>query len=284
MIKKEKKSKIYRTFNTFLLTAGLGFFCFTHSAQAVFMSKSRLIIEENQNYAEFVILNRSDRKKLVTFGWNRRIVEKDGSFKTLKEKESVPGYEPADPYLRYSPRRAILGPGERQRIKVYARRPADLKNGEYHSHFTIISEPLREEQKKEPVKGDLVGSVNVNAGTSIPVFLRHGPSTLNVKIEDAYIYPKEGKHYLHIKASNNSTRSVYGDAVLECKKSDGQIVQDTITTLRLYTEVETLDIEAVTRDFEFKGCNDLQVKLVDRKDFEFKNKPFARAPVSVSVR
>lgn len=251
-----------------------------NAAYAIFLSKSRIDIEHNQNYAELLILNRSDKKKLVTFSWSDIIVKPDGSFMTLKEGETYPDYMPAQPLIRYSPRRTILNPGESQRVRMYVKRTADMPQGEYHSHFTVVAEPLRPEQSMRTVEGQITGKVSMNAGTSIPVFVRHGKTDVNVTIKDAYLAQKGGIDRLFIESLNNSTRSTYGVVKLACVMPGGERIEKDITIMRLYREVKNLSWNIGLNEFKARECQDLSITVRDPDDFELKGQVYARANVS----
>lgn len=250
-----------------------------NAAYALFLSKARIDIQKNQNYAEFLILNRSEKKKLITFSWSDIIVKPDGGFKTLKEGEVFPGFRSASPYIRYSPRRTILNPGESQRVKMYVKRPADMSEGEYHSHFNIVAEALKPQQSISDLENKLRGSVQINAGTSIPVFVRHGDTNVDVAITEAYIQYHEGLDHLFIRSVNNSTRSTYGLVTMQCVMPSGENIERELTTMRLYSETKDLLWKVGFNEFPVRDCQRISISVRDPDDFEYNDKSFARADV-----
>lgn len=261
-----------------------------NTAHAVFLNKTRIIIDNRQNYAEFFVFNRNDFPRMVTFGWRHSVVEPDGSFRTLKEGETYPGYMPADPYIQYSPRRVILQPRQHQRIKIYARRPADLPPGEYHSHFVIMSERQRAESDQPQVTQGMHGRIDWRAGVAIPIFLRQGETYASINIADAYITRDNGEEFFHISGRYDGTRSLYGTTVAVCQLPGGITVEKLITALRLYTEVKDFNVRARIRygqpvlnpntnqpieNFSLFQCESIKINITDEEDFEYKNKIFA---------
>lgn len=251
-------------------------------AHAIFVGKIRVDIQDGKNFEEFFVLNRSDRKKLLTFEWNDYYVDQDGKFVTLEEGQTYPGYRPASNLIRHSPRRVVLDPGESQRIRMYAKRSADMAPGEYHSHFTILAEPVREDENLETAEGTIRGKVSINAGVSLPVFLRHGPTTVNTSIEEAYIYTKDGLDHLYMRVSNDSTRSTYAQITYNCTLPTGEVIQQEGQNMRTYTEVKQITWdEPVSKNVNVRQCVNLSITLNDPDDFEYSKTPMDTAAVEI---
>lgn len=250
-------------------------------AHAVFLSKSRIDFQNGQNYAEFIILNRSERKKLVSFAWSNLVVNPNGGYITLKEGETHPGYRPAQDFIRYSPRRTILSPGERQKVRLYAKRTADMEEGEYHSHLTILAEPLKDDETIESIKG-FGGKIRLNAGISIPIFLRKGQTDVNFTLQEAYAYNKDGKQFLNVSGVNNSTRSIYGELNLTCALADGTTAELTGQTIRLFTEVNQINWnKPIIGEQSINDCTSLNMVIEDPDDPVFSKQPLISSAVEI---
>ena len=111
---------------------------------------------------------------------------RSGTFKVLNRDSEVVNYrikfaplvekdkgEDAKNWVRFSPRRITLNPGEHQTIRVVARKPLDLPAGEYTARILIQAIP--------PVR-DATGptdKIQVNLdivyGVSIPIIIKHNP-------------------------------------------------------------------------------------------------------------
>ena len=80
------------------------------------------------------------------------------------------------PYVRYSPRRTTLQPGEFQLIKIALRPRRDAPEGEYFSHFRVLTihdeTPASEEDPQAPATQASV-SVKARMALAIPVIWRN---------------------------------------------------------------------------------------------------------------
>ena len=93
------------------------------------------------------------------------------SFAPLIEKDK--GKDARD-WVRYSPRRIKLGPGEHQTVRVVVRKPADLAPGEYTARLLIQAIP-----PARKTKGKSSNQIEINLdivyGISIPIIVKHNP-------------------------------------------------------------------------------------------------------------
>ena len=128
----------------------------------------------------------------------------------------------ASEFLRYSPRRVALKGGESQLVRVMARAPAELPDGEYRSHFLVTSVPdvtggLSIEDALAGENPDGIGVIiRPRFGISIPVIVRVGQTTLEVGISDpALLRDEQGNQAIGLTLTRTGNRSAFGDIVIE---------------------------------------------------------------------
>ena len=92
------------------------------------------------------------------------------SFAPLIEKDKG---KDAKNWVRYSPRRINLGPGEHQTVRVVVRKPADLAPGEYTARLLIQAIPPA--RKKEQSSDQIKINLDIVYGISIPIVIKHNP-------------------------------------------------------------------------------------------------------------
>ncbi len=92
------------------------------------------------------------------------------TFAPLLEKDK--GKDAKD-WVRFSPRRVRLGPGEHQTVRVVARKPQDLAPGVYTARILIQAiPPVR--KAAEPTDKIQV-NLDIVYGLSIPIIIKHNP-------------------------------------------------------------------------------------------------------------
>lgn len=92
------------------------------------------------------------------------------SFAPLIEKDV--GKDAKD-WVRFSPRRIKLGPGEHQTVRVVVRKPADLAPGEYTARLLIQAIPPA--RKPEKPTNQIKINLDIVYGISIPLHIKHNP-------------------------------------------------------------------------------------------------------------
>ena len=86
----------------------------------------------------------------------------------------------AKDWVRFSPRRTTLAPGETQTVRIFVRKPPDLPAGEYTARLLVQAIP------PSPKSGNTTGkdpnsvegmSVNLDVvyGVTIPLHIKHNP-------------------------------------------------------------------------------------------------------------
>jgi P pilus assembly chaperone PapD len=93
------------------------------------------------------------------------------SFAPLLEKDN--GGDAKD-WVRFSPRRVRLGPGEHQTVRVVARKPSDLDPGEYTARILIQAIPPARRKSDEPTDKIKI-NLDIVYGISIPIIIKHNP-------------------------------------------------------------------------------------------------------------
>ena len=92
-------------------------------------------------------------------------------FAPLVEKDK--GGDAKD-WVRFSPRRVSLRPGEHQTVRVVVRKPLDLASGEYTARILIQAIPRPREKATEPTNKIQV-NLDIVYGISIPIIIKHNP-------------------------------------------------------------------------------------------------------------
>ncbi len=268
-----------RLFVSLLLAVGI----FASSINAyAFISPKRVIIKDEQRTGRILIANRGDKTLAYSFEWQQRVQAEGGKISLLDEGVTVPGHRPVSDYLVFSPRRMVLRPGERQIVRIFVRRTADMVEGEYHSHLLIKADPVKRENAVVDAKDSQAvgGLLSMHTYASLPIFLHQGATSVSVKIKDASFYIKDGKEHFNFEVDNASTRSLYLQPEITCTDASGVVTVDTLATIRLYSEVKSVSQEIPIATYQsFKNCTSMSAKLLGTTDFQYARKPVAEALV-----
>ena len=255
-------------------------------AYALRVTLKRVIFEGPRRTELLTIVNNTAEEQVFRLGWRMMRMTEDKSLEFVKEGESVEGLKPADDMVRYSPRRVVLPPGASQQIRLMLRRPKDLAEGEYRSHFWI--QPEAEAVKFDPSqikvneKGPTV-QIKMLTGMTVPVFVRNGNLTAKVSFSDVSMTRDAKGAKVKLTVNREGNRSVYGDMKLFCVGSGGEKLQRESNGLAIYTEISKRHMEFDVPFPEEGGaaaCTQVRVKYIsDNEDSQYKGAVMAETTV-----
>ena len=153
----------------------------------------------------------------------------------------------------YAPRRVTLAPHQPQSIRIAARPPQGLPDGEYRVHllFRAIPPalPVTSKDAQSAASGLSFQLIPVY-GVTIPVIVRLGNLEATAAISNVELKKKDGKPVISLDLSRRGARSTFGEVrVLKAG------VKDPIALLKgvaVYTEIGSRHV-AVPLDDSFKG-------------------------------
>lgn len=139
----------------------------------------------------------------------------------------------------YAPRRITLAPNKPQSIRISARPPQGLADGEYRVHMLFRAIP-----PTRPVVGDpgektegLRFALIPVYGVTIPVIVRLGNLQVKAGIANVRLETQDGKRFVALDLSRSGERSTFGEVrVLKPGVKDPIAVQRAVA---VYTDVQT---------------------------------------------
>jgi len=144
-----------------------------------------VMFEGNQRSAEITLTNRGDQTGTFETSWTDMTMTQTGGL--VRHEGQAPWS--VQPYVRYSPRRVTLAPSESQIIKIALRRGQDAPEGEYYSHFKVLTlntEDPSAEQADVAVRSSSI-ALEARAAVAIPIIWRNSRATSSASIDSVRI-------------------------------------------------------------------------------------------------
>jgi len=150
----------------------------------LFIYPTLVMFEGNSRSATITLTNRGDATGTFETSWSELTMTPEGGL--LKIEGDAPWS--VQPYVRYSPRRVTLEPSESQVIKIALRRGMAAPEGEYHSHFRVLtlnSEDLVDESEEAaaPPNTDSAVTITARSAVAIPIIWRNSNASPGATIE-----------------------------------------------------------------------------------------------------
>jgi hypothetical protein len=234
------------------------------------VAPTRLVLDGGRG-AEIVLNNIGDQPATYRISVEFRRMNADGSLDDVTEPTAQE--KAAADMIVYAPRRVTLAPNEPQSIRIAARPPQGLPDGEYRIHmlFRAIPPATPVSAAAQQVKGLHLQLIPVY-GVTIPVIVRLGNLSATAGISNIQIEHKDGREAIGLDLSRSGTRSTFGEVlVLKPGVKDPVAVQKAVA---VYTDVGKRHV-SIPVDESFKGSLSGPVTVEYLETFDDGNKKIA---------
>jgi P pilus assembly chaperone PapD len=214
------------------------------------VAPTRLVLNGGRG-AEIILNNIGDEPATYRISVEFRRMNPNG---TLDEVEEPTDAEKiARDMIVYAPRRVTLAPNEPQSIRISARPPQGLPDGEYRIHMLFRAIPPATPVAKAasaPANG-LSFRLTPVYGVTIPVIVRLGNLDVQAAISNVRLEQRDGKPAIAAEISRSGRRSTFGEVrVLKPGVKDPIGVQRAVA---VYTEIDRRSVVVPVSE-AFKGA------------------------------
>lgn len=207
------------------------------SAQAgvgdLLVAPTRIILNGGRG-TEIILNNIGDDTATYRISVELRRMKADGSFEDVTAPNAAEAA--ARDMIVYAPRRVTLPPRQPQTIRIAARAPAGLPDGEYRVHMLFRAIPPAQPPVKTPADFKGIGfALTPVYGVTIPVIVRLGNLSAQAGIASVGKVMQGGKPAVELELSRTGTRSTFGEVrVVKAGLKEPLAVQKGIA---VYTEL-----------------------------------------------
>ena len=268
--------KFVRTFLAFAASLGLAIPPATAGVGDLLVAPTRLVLNGSRG-AEIVLSNIGEDVATYRVSLELRRMKPDG---TLEEVAAPNDREKAaQEMILYAPRRVTIAPNQPQTIRIAARAPQGLADGEYRAHimFRAVPKP-RPVAPKSEVKGIAFELIPVY-GVTIPIVIRLGNLQAKVGIANVALTKVDGQRAVALDLVRGGDRSVFGDVrVYKAGIKEPIALQRGVA---VYTEVDQRRVVIpLTPELASAATGPVTVEFVENSD----NGPVQLASTSAVLR
>jgi P pilus assembly chaperone PapD len=237
-------------------TAGIG---------DLLVAPTRIVLDGRKG-AEIILNNIGEEPATYRVSVEFRRMNQDGGLDDVAQPTPID--QTAADMIVYAPRRVTLAPHEPQAIRIAARAPQGLADGEYRVHllFRAIppATPVVPASANEPEKG-LRFQLTPVYGVTIPVIVRLGNLQATAGIANVHLDEKNGNPAVSLDLSRSGQRSTFGDVrVLKPGFKEPIAIQKAVA---VYTEVGMRHVTVpVSPDFKGALTGPVTVQYVETFD------------------
>jgi P pilus assembly chaperone PapD len=252
-----------------MLAAAVQLIAFSTPAWAgigdLLVAPTRIVLDGRKG-AEIILNNIGEEPATYRVSIEFRRMNKDGGL------EDVPNPTAADQtaadMIVYAPRRVTLAPREPQAIRIAARPPQGLPDGEYRVHMLFRAipppTPVAQAVASEPVKG-LHFQLTPVYGVTIPVIVRLGALQATAGIADVHLERNGVNSMVSLDLTRSGSRSTFGEVrVLKAGVKEPIAIQKAVA---VYTELDSRRVSIpVSADFKGEITGPVTVQYVESDD------------------
>ncbi|MEM6780637.1 MAG: hypothetical protein AAF569_02110 [Pseudomonadota bacterium] len=227
------------TLVVFIVSTFVGVMLVAKDAQAIRLTMKRIEFEGTKRTEVLTIINNEAQPRTYRMGWKRMKMTEDKALVNIDDDEVVPGLEGVENMVRFAPRRVTIPPGGSQQVRLMLRKPRDLPEGEYRSHFWVQPEADATRFEAEAPSSPTASAVSLRmlAGITLPVIVRNGNLTATGAFESGSAQIKGDKIEINLLLTRSGNRSLYGDIDMVCSGGGQQQIQS-VRGVAVYAEVE----------------------------------------------
>ena len=184
------------------------------SAQGDLLVAPTRVVIDNRGTAQIILSNIGDKEATYRISAELMRMTEDGDLVPVDTDAETQEEQEALELVRFAPRRVILPPGQPQTIRLSARPPADLPDGEYRIHLSFKGLPDVTPVSQDPAKvkpGQFAFQLIPVYSISIPVIVRKGNLEATAAISNPRL--EQGPHgeVLKLDMSRSGSASVFGE-------------------------------------------------------------------------
>ncbi len=214
------------------------------------VAPTRLVLDGRKG-AEVILNNIGDEPATYRISVEFRRMTPDGGLVDVDQPSAEDRL--AEEMILYAPRRVTLAPHQPQSVRVSARAPQGLPDGEYRIHLLFRAIPPARPVTASPAEAarGLRFALTPVYGVTIPVIARFGNLQAKAGIANVHLENRDGKPAVALDLSRSGDRSTFGEVrVFKSGVKNPIAIQKAVA---VYKEVASRRV-SVPVDEAFKGA------------------------------
>ncbi|MEZ5358590.1 MAG: hypothetical protein R3F48_07125 [Candidatus Zixiibacteriota bacterium] len=278
-IESDTKHRISRA----IVVSGIfAFLLLAAGAQAlagVLAAPTVVVLSDQNRTGRINLENPSAKPKEVEIYFSFGLPESDslGNIQLTLQDTNIADPRSCAEWIRAFPRKVILPPNGSQVVRLVARPPKDLEDGEYWARIVVRSQEGETELPMAEQNDQITTKLNMIMQTAISLKYRTGELAAEVKLRNLDVKKKENT--VEILADLESTGNVSYLGIFDCRllDADNKVISISDGNIAVYRDMRKR-INLPIKQGEFKEPYTVDLKItcegrtdIDRKDIVFGN-------------
>jgi hypothetical protein len=228
------------------------------ASQAVSLTTYRIYLDNDNRTESFImftkgVANEDCKVRLAHYNFDAQ-----GQMSPEIKGKELPEHS-AQPWIRYSPKKFTVIPGEPQTVRFTLRRKANAEPKEYRSYLSILCHKATSATGQNIIQGRPTFSLRPNLIQNVPIVVRTGRLEATASFTDMLIKDK----MLTVNLTRQGNRSIYGEIRLTDKKN-GQVYAQ-VSGVSLYNETTSYALKYSLSNLP--ELSNLQLEFIEDKNY-----------------
>jgi P pilus assembly chaperone PapD len=202
--------------------------------EAVLVAPHAVFMTHRARTGQLQLHNTGTRPEEVTIELKYGYPAADSTGRVHVELMDVPdSTEPsAAGWVRAFPRRLVLGPGERQVVRLLASPPEGIEDGEYWSRIVVTSRAAQ--ARAQAADSGVTTGIDIQLRTVLSLIYRKGPVATAIAIDSFAAAADRDSVVATARLDRGGNGAWIGNAVFELADSSGATVRDWTQAVAVY--------------------------------------------------
>jgi hypothetical protein len=209
--------RIARSLAAGLAALGVGLSAPAAAQADLLVAPTRLILDD-RGTAQVILSNIGEKEATYRVTAELRRMTPEGDLEDVDAAQASELEKAALEMVRFAPRRVVLPPGQPQAIRISARSPEGLSDGEYRIHLSFNGVPEVAPVAETPAGTEPQGlSIQLTPiyGITIPIIVRKGKLEASAAISNPRIeQDAEGRPFFRLDMTRQGSASVFGEIIV----------------------------------------------------------------------
>jgi P pilus assembly chaperone PapD len=209
-------------------------------AQGVLVAPHALVIDHRTRSGSLNLYNPGDTPAEVTlstfFGYP--VTDSAGDFELRTVERPEPAMPSAAGWIQAFPKRMLLGPKERQTVRLLARPPARLQDGEYWARLVVAAKGGTVPVSGVDTSSGITVGLNLEVRTVLPLQYRKGTLATSVRLSGLAGRIEGDSLAVRMRLERQGTAAFIGTVRGTLSDSGGGTVATFTSPVAVYYEIE----------------------------------------------
>lgn len=253
----------------FFIIWGLLLLSAANLGAGVLVAPTIVVLDEKNKTGRLNLENPSDKPAEVTIGFGYGLPQSDslGNVSITLRDSNISDPRSAMEWVKAFPRKVVLPPRGSQVVRVVARPPKDLEDGEYWARIVVESQEGSTELPPAGGEGEITTSLNMIMRTAIMLKYRTGDLVAQVELANTSISKSDSLVEVILDLVNRGNVSYLAKLTCRLLDADNREISHRNIDIAVYRDLKRrVDLPILEGDFKEPFQIDLVINSRERRD------------------